>query len=78
MNIDGTLRNIRAETVPDLLAARAAAIALRRQRSDLYYTATDLIKNIELQLKNPDDPDLKAAFKRMANRIEQTIDLNLP
>lgn len=62
------------ETVTtDLRAARAAAIALRKQRPDLARQATDLIKCIEYRLKAPNDPALVAAYKARVREIEGRI-----
>lgn len=67
-------RATRATPAPDLLAARNAALTLRKRRPDLEKHATDLARNIELQLRYPDDPDLKAA----AVRLVRAIGINLP
>ena len=61
------------EARAELMAARDAAYELRRRRPDLKINCGDLIRNIELQLKEPDDVDLKRAYSQLFRTIESRV-----
>lgn len=56
-----------------LLEARDSAIELRQRRPDLKTMCNDLIKNIELQLRNPGDADLIRAYSKLYAEIQRRV-----